>query len=131
MIRKKNLWRNEVSDCSFCRFSLLVSLSPSSASPLITQVHLIPPKAYLSYHAALRMQPSVPIFVAKVIDRVLVTGMHEKRINWGQNAAGFVMTKSGIASVLSRLKFYNGQKGTLHAYGAKNFLVVLPNVLPI
>jgi len=58
MIRKKNSGRtNEVCDCSFCLFFLLVLHSSFSVIPLRTQVHLIPPKACLLCYTALRMVP--------------------------------------------------------------------------
>lgn len=71
------------------------------------------------------------IFVAEVNDRDLEAGMHEKEKFWAKYGWQSIMTKLGTATVLGRLKSYNGQKGTLHAYGAKNLLIVLLNVLTI
>lgn len=112
-------------NCSFCLFFLLVFLSCYSYFPLkiqLTWFHL--------KHLYCTMQPgewflSGPVFVAEVIDRDLEAGIQEKVENWAKCGWLSVMTKSAIASILSKVKSYSKQKERLHAYQPRNLWIVL------
>lgn len=109
----------------FCLFSLLVFLSCYSDFPLKIQSTWLQLKLIYCTMQLWQWFLFVPFFVAEVTDRDLEAGIQEKEENWVKCVWLSVMTRSGISSILSRIKSYIKQKETLHAYPPKNLWVVL------